>query len=441
MCQLSSNNRRILDLAIPNIISNITIPLLGMVDLALLGHLNSEIYIGAIALGGMIFNFLYWGFSFLRMGTSGFTAQFYGQRNLPATTTVLGRALVVGVGGGLLLVILQQPIAWLSFGLIEGSADVEQLAASYFFIRIWAAPATIGLYALTGWFIGMQNARTPMFIAIIINVLNIIFNVTFVFGFGMKSDGVALGTLLAQYTGFFAGLYFLFRYYKKVLRHFVWRSLFEFSELKRFFAVNQDIFIRTFCLIAVFTFFTSKSAETDDTILAINTLLLQFFTFFSFFMDGFAYAGESLVGKYIGAQNSPLLKRTVRNLFRWGLGITLAVTVVYAAGGNLFLRLLTNSETLISGSMAFFPWVIAIPLAGFASFLWDGIYIGATASKAMRNAMLLATGIVFFPVWLLLSPYIGNHSLWLALVLFLFARGLFQSVMASKAIFSKFPAA
>ena len=244
-----------------------------------MGHLGSEIYIGAIALGGMIFNFIYWGFSFLRMGTSGFTAQAYGAGDKNETITILSRAMLVALFGSILIILLQSPISFLSFSMINGSPEIEQLAAEYFHIRIWAAPATLGLYALTGWFLGMQNARIPMVIAIVINILNLIFNLIFVYGLGMKADGVALGTLISQYIGLIMALIFFFKYYKKLAVFWSYADMMVWEPIKRFFMVNKDIFIRTICLIFTFSFFTARSASENDTILAVNTLLLQFLLF------------------------------------------------------------------------------------------------------------------------------------------------------------------
>lgn len=430
-------NKKILKLAIPNIISNITIPLVGMVDLAVLGHLESELYIGAIAVGGLIFNVLYWGFGFLRMGTSGFTAQAFGERNLHETMNILGRALLVALGGALLLILLQGPIGWVFFKLINGSSEVEALAREYYSIRIFAAPATIGLYALTGWFIGMQNTRFPMMIAITVNLLNLGFNLYFIYGLGMKSDGVAWGTLIAQYSGLILGLILFMRYYKKLLKYWSRKALFELVGMKKFFLVNRDIFIRTMCLIFVFTFFTSQSASSDNTILAVNTLLLQFFMLFSFVADGFAYAGEALVGRFIGARNTPSLKKVIRLLFIWGFLISIPFTLAYAFFSDKILFILTNNQAIIEASKPYLLWIIFIPLAGFPSFIWDGIYIGATASKGMRNTMIIATALVFIPAFFLFKDQLGNHALWLALILFLLARGFGQTVMAKKFVYLK----
>lgn len=427
-------NQKILRLAIPNIISNITVPLLGLVDLALMGHLGSEVYIGAIALGGVIFNFIYWGFSFLRMSTSGFTAQAYGEKNDSKSINILARALLVVAVASSFILILQTPIAWASFKIIGGSHEVELLARSYFKIRVWAAPAALGLFVFTGWFLGMQNARYPMIIAIAVNVVNIVLSVIFVFGFQMNSNGVALGTAISQYVGLTIALLMFNKKYKTLLKYVSKKAILDIKLLVEFFKVNTDIFIRTFCIILVFTFFTSKSASINDTILAVNSLLIQLLLFFSFFIDGFAYAGEALVGKYVGSNNTAKLKEVVKLLFYWGFGLALAFTITYLPGVNIILKLLTSQNEVISSAQAFLPWVILVPLASFASFIWDGVYIGATASKAMRNTLLISAFAVFAPIYYFLSPVMGNHALWLGMLLFMFMRGVVQTVLYKKAI-------
>jgi MATE family multidrug resistance protein len=385
-------NKKILLLSIPNIITNITIPLLGMVDLGLMGHLGSQIYIGAIALGTMIFNFIFWGFGFLRMGTSGFTAQAYGGRDL-------------------------------------------REAAQYFRIRVWAAPATLVMYALTGWFIGMQNARTPMILAISVNVLNILFSLGFIHLAGMTSDGIALANVLSQCTAILLSIFFLRGYYGKLKQHLNFREALRWEAMKRFISVNKDIFIRTLCLIFVLSFFTTQSANSGDTMLAVNTLLFQFFFFFSYFIDGFAYAAEALTGRYIGAGDKPALRKAVRILFIWGISLAGVFTVIYAAGGRWLVALLTNNPEVLTASLPYLFWIALIPLVTFSAFLWDGIYVGATASAPMRNSMVVITVAIFLPAYYLLSGPLGNNGLWLAMMLFMFARGLFLSLLARKHIF------
>ena len=432
-------NRRILNLAVPNIISNITVPLLSMVDISLVGHLdvNSKLHIGAISLGTMIFNFIYWGFSFLRMGTSGFAAQAFGRHDYRETMLVLSRAVSVAVGGAIFLIVLQYPIAKIGFYLLNGSKEVEALAREYFFIRIWAAPATIGLYALTGWFIGMQNARIPMAIAITVNLLNIGFNYTLIHYFGMASDGVAFGTVIAQYCGFILALFIFFKRHSDLLKYWSYKAMLELKALRLFFAVNKNIFIRTICLIFVMTFFTAQSADIGDTTLAVNSVLLQFFMFFSFVMDGFAYAAEALTGRFFGERSKDKLIKTVKLLFLWGIGFASLFTLIYIFLGDHILYLLTDNTEVINRSEVFIRWVWGIPLITFTAFLWDGIFIGATASRSMRNAMLLSTLVFFIPVYYLLIGPMGNHGLWLAFLFFQLSRGAIQTFQSSGAIFKK----
>jgi multidrug resistance protein, MATE family len=428
-------NRKILNLAIPNIISNITIPLLGIADLTIMGRLGDEVYIGAIAVGGMIFNFIYWGFSFLRMGTSGFAAQAFGQSNHKETIIILSRALLAGVLASVALIIFQWPIHWLSFWIINSSEGVETFAGSYFYIRIWAAPATISLYAFTGWFIGMQNAKIPMFVAITVNVLNIVFNLLFVFVFHLKSDGVAWGTLIAQYCGLGLSLFFFRKHFGHLLKLWDLKAMRNLEALRKFFLVNKDIFIRTLALIFTMSFFTAKSAEANNTILAINTILFQFFIFFSYFIDGFANAGEALAGRYIGAVNHSGLTRLVKLIFIWGMGVSLAFTVINLWGGKLMLTLMTSNQDIIAGAMPYLPWIVLIPLISFVAFIWDGIYVGATVSNHLRNSILVALSI-FLLLFYSLTPALGNHALWLALSAFLLVRGIYLSAFFTRTVLS-----
>ncbi|MGC9343329.1 MAG: MATE family efflux transporter [Bacteroidales bacterium] len=436
-------NKKILNLAIPNIVSNISIPLLGLVDMALMGHQDSDAYIGAIALGSLIFNFIYWGLAFLRMGTSGFTAQAWGRRDLPETIRVFSRAGFIAISISLLLLLLQWPVELLSFWLLKGETEVETLAASYFRIRVWAAPATLGQFALLGFFLGMQNARLPMVVLVSSNVINVLFNLLFVLKYDMGSDGVAYGTIIAQYCGLFIGIFFLNRYFSRLYKYISIKAIIQWDKLKNFLNVNKDIFIRTMCLVAVFTFFTASSASADkndggeDTILAVNSLLMQFFMFFSFLIDGFAHASEALTGKFIGAGNKKSLKKSIRLLFIWGSGISLFFTILYLFGGNLIFRLLTDNPEVIENARPFFFWVVLIPILSFAAFLWDGIFIGATAGKEMRNAMLISTIGIFFPAWYISIQFLDNHGLWLAFILFMASRGLTMTLLSRKAVYVK----
>ena len=321
-------NKKILQLALPSIVSNITVPLLGLVDVAIVGHLGAASYIGAIAVGGMLFNIIYWLFGFLRMGTSGMTSQALGRRDLGEVARVLYRSVGVGILISLVLLLLQYPIRELAFSLLDTTDEVERLAALYFNICIWGAPAVLGLYGFSGWFIGMQNSRFPMFIAITQNIVNIVASLIFVFVFGMKVAGVATGTLIAQYGGFGMAVFLWWVFYRKRLNVRVcWHEVLDKAAMRRFFRVNGDIFFRTLCLVAVTAFFTSMGARQGDVVLAVNTLLMQLFTLFSYIMDGFAYAGEALTGRYIGARNKTALDRMIRLLFGWGIGLSLSFTL------------------------------------------------------------------------------------------------------------------
>ena len=432
---MNIHHREILQIALPSIVSNITVPLLGLIDVTIVGHLGAASYIGAIAVGGMLFNIIYWIFGFLRMGTSGMTSQAYGRGDNPEMMRLLTRSTGVGMWIALALIILQYPIERTAFTFIETSPEVEQLASLYFRLCIWGAPAVLGLYSLSGWFIGMQNSRYPMFIAITQNIVNILVSLVLVYGFDMKIEGVAIGTLVAQYAGFLMAIALWTHRYKHLRPYAELRSLTDKEAMKRFFQVNRDIFLRTLCLVAVTVFFTSAGAAQGEVVLAVNTLLMQLFTLFSYIMDGFAYAGEALAGKHIGANDRRSLRQMIRHLFAWGIGLSLAFTLLYGIGGESFLGLLTNEESVIQASSTYFYWVLAIPLAGFAAFLYDGIFIGATATNLMLRAMMVASA-AFFLLYFGCREAMGNHALWLAFIVYLTLRGVVQGILGRKIIHS-----
>ena len=427
-------NKRILQIAVPSIISNITVPLLGLIDVTIVGHLGAAAYIGAIAVGGMLFNIIYWIFGFLRMGTSGMTSQAYGKHDLDEVARLLLRSVGVGLLIAIILVTLQYPIRKLAFTFIQTTEEVERLATLYFRICIWGAPAMLGLYGFAGWFIGMQNSRFPMYIAITQNIVNIAASLCFVYLFHMKVAGVAWGTLTAQYAGFLMALLLWRRYYGGLKKHVAWHEVLKKEAMLRFFQVNRDIFLRTLCLVIVTLFFTSAGAAQGEIVLAVNTLLMQLFTLFSYIMDGFAYSGEALVGKYVGANNRLALYRTVRQLFIWGVGLSTGFTLLYFFGGKSFLGLLTNETSVIREAGNYFYWVLAIPLTGFAAFLWVGVFIGAAATRQMFYSMLVASG-SFFLVYNSLHEWMGNHALWLAFIVYLSLRGIMQATLSRKILY------
>ena len=430
-------NRQILRLALPNIITNITVPLLGIVDLALMGHLDDPVYIGAIALGGTIFNIIYSSFSFLRMGSSGLTAQAFGAKNKEEVSLILQRSLLVGLGLAVIIILLRFPIQWAALHLLDGSAEVKTLAHEYFYIRILAAPATLGLYAFYGWYLGVQNAIIPMILAVVINVVNIVLNFVFVDYFHMKSDGVAWASVIAQYSGWILAGVFFFTKFKKYHLRFPFARIIETSAISRFFRVNSDIFVRTIMLWFVLAFFTSQSARAGDNILAVNTLLFQLFYFFSYFADGFAYAAEALTGKAKGEKNHQEMKRVIKGVFTWGWGIAGAFTVIYSFGLDSIMKVLSNNSIILNLSKEYYIWIIIMPFISIAAFNWDGIFIGATASKAMRNISIMVSLLIFIPIYYVTKSVGGNHALWFAFDLFMLTRSLGMWYYARKGVLIK----
>lgn len=423
-------NKQILHIALPSIISNITVPLLALVDTTIVGHLGSASYIAAIALGGMIFNMIYWLFNFLRMGTGGLTAQAYGANQHQATSYILLRSLTIAGGIALTLLLLQRPIFQVTFHFVTATAEVRSLASIYFNILIWGAPAMLALYSFTGWFLGMQNARIPMCIAITQNVVNIAVSTLLVFGCHLKIEGVALGTLISQYTALLLAVIFCLTKFD-VKQHFELKAILDINTLKRFFQINRDIFLRTLCLIAVTTYFTSAGSTQGELTLAANTLLMQFFIIFSYFMDGFAYAGEALGGRYFGAHDRLNFQRVTRCLFAWGGALSVLFFFIYFLSGTSLLHLLTDDSQVINRAQQYLPIIYFIPPISFAAFLFDGLYIGTTATRYMLISMFCASAAFFV---LINVCTLSNTLLWLAFLVYLGGRGLMQAFLFKKAV-------
>lgn len=417
-------NKEILKLAGPNILSNISIPLLSTVDIMLMGHL-SGLHIGAVGLGSMIFNFVYWNFGFLRMGTTGMTAQAYGQNDEDRIARTLGQALLVGILLALPLLIFQKPFAEIGAYLMNVEGGQADLLFDYFYIRIWAAPATLASYVIMGWFFGMQNAIYPLIWTLVANVVNIVANYILVLHFGMEAGGVALGTVIAQYCGLATGVFLLFKKYPLYLKRLKWATITKIEDLKSFLTINRDIFIRTLCLTLTFSFFYSKSSAAGEMALAANVVLLQFLNWMSYGVDGFAYASESMVGKYFGANDETKTRQSIRLTFWWGMGLAALFSLVYWIFGIPILNFFTNDPKVIAEAMPYLIWVICLPLIAAPSYLWDGVYVGMTAAKSMRNLMLLALAIFLLSYYFLFEQ-LGIHGLWLALFLFLLSRGIGQ---------------
>lgn len=421
----NSLDRQILGLALPAIVANITTPLLSLVDVAIVGHLGSAVYVGAIAVGGSIFSMLYWLFGFLRFGTSGLTAQALGRGSARQTSLLLQRSLLIALGFGLILITAHYPLGHAALSFMDTDADIAGKAWLYFSILIYGAPASLATFALTGWFVGMQDTRTPMWISLLVNVVNITASLILVYAMDYDLAGVAYGTLLAQWTGFIVSAATCAIHYK--VRPQPLSELLHVSELKTFFKVNTDIFLRTVCLIAVTVWFTRTGAGLGPVMLAVNTLLMQFFILFSYIMDGFAFAGEAICGKSYGASDSHSLNRQIHRLLQWGLALATVFTAGYALGGQYLIALLTNDSGVIETAEKYRLWAAGIPLAGFMAFTWDGVLTGVTRTRLMLGTMSAASAI-FFILYLLLFPAIGNHGLWTAFLAYLFTRGCLQHI-------------
>lgn len=421
--------RSIAALSLPAVVTNITTPLLALCDVAIVGHMGSAVYIAAIAVGGTMFNMLYWLCGFLRMGSSGTTAQAFGAGNMLQVHAIVRRAMAIAFFIAMAFIIFRHPIATLLLDFIDAEPVARDMAMEYFGICIWGAPAVLGTFALTGWFIGLQNSRIPMWISIFINVFNIVVSLTLVYAAGLKITGVAFGTLSAQWGGFLLGLAVGLRKYGFV-RVGV-KLLLAWDDLRTFLRINSDIFLRTFCLVAVTLWFTRVGAMQGTVMLAVNTLLMQFFTIFSYMMDGLAFAGEALCGRYLGADDRPRLRQTVRGLTVVGAVASLIFTIVYFAGGDAFLVLLSSEGAIVASSKEFFGWAVAIPLLSFMAFVGDGVMIGMTRTRAMLASMVVGAA-VYFLLYLFLFPRIGNHGLWIAFLAYLLSRGIVLGIEIRK---------
>ena len=444
-------NREILKLAIPSILANITVPLVGIADIAVAGHLSGSaaIFIGGISIGSLLFDMLYWNFSFLRIGTGGMTAQAYGRDDMSAAAATLIRSVFVSMLIAISCILIQWAFVDFVFLFVKCSPDVRALAETYFHIRIWAAPATLTLMALKGWFIGMQNSVIPMATDLIVNGMNIAGSIILAMGLpawgfsGIGFPGISVGTVAAQYSGLlFAVSMLMLRYRKKVFAGFSLkdaRESFTGHEMKRFFNLNADLFIRSLAIMGIYAGITVISARYGDMMLAVSSILVQLMMIFSYFTDGFAYAGEALTGKFIGRRDKPAVRQTVRSVFAWSMGVAAVFMVLYAFFARPMLYVLTSDTEVVTASMEFIPWLIPMPIIGCAAFTWDGIYVGATASKPIRNSTLWAV-LGFFIVWfagyfiLRPSPHIAVHILMAGFLVHLLIRMLYETLLYRRSI-------
>jgi len=416
-------NRDVWRIAAPMILSNVSVPLLGMVDTGVVGHLDSPVYLGAVAIGSMIFSFLYMGMNFLRMGTTGIAAQSYGARDNDGMRVSLGQAVIVALTLALLMIVMQWPIGQLAMNLIGASESIEANALGYFSIRIWSAPGTLANMVLIGWFIGLQNARVPLLIFLTINLTNITLDLFFVLVLGMKVDGVALASVIAEYSGLVVGLVFAASELRRRAGHWPVSKLVEWREYAAFFAINGNLFIRTMALMFTIAFVTAQGARMGDVILAANAVLMNLQNLTAFGLDGFAHAAEALVGKAIGEKRREAFIAAVQISLKWSLIFAVGFTLCYWAGGPLLIAVLTDLPEIREAATRYLPWLIGSPLISVWSYLYDGVYVGATRAREMRNIMVISAFLVFLPAWYLLQGY-GNDGLWLAFILFLAGRGI-----------------
>jgi MATE family multidrug resistance protein len=404
-------------------LSNITVPLLGMVDTGVTGHLENAVYLAAVAIGSTIFGFLYSGVNFLRMGTTGITAQRFGADDDDGLRVALGQALVVSTTIATILILLQAPLKALAMTLLGPDPEVAGYASQYFSIRIWSAPATLANYALIGWFIGLQNARIPLYIVLVINLTNILLDLIFVLVLGMKVDGVAAASVIAEFAGVATGAAFAVAELRRRGGHLAVSHLTTLKEYTEFFSINANLFIRTMALMFAFGFVTAAGARMGGVILAANAILINLLHLLAFALDGLAHAAEALVGKATGARNRSALQRSVQLTMKWSLYFAIGFSVLFWVAGPLFVRILTNIPEVIDTTLQYLPWMVAAPVIAFWAYLYDGVFVGATRAREMRNSMVASTFLVFVPAWFALR-FLGNHGLWLAFMIFMASRGI-----------------
>lgn len=429
-------NRRVLKLAGPSILANITVPLVGMVDVAIAGRLGDAASIGAIAIATMLFDLLYWNMGFLRVGTGGYAAQAYGRRDFSDAFRVLVQAVGTALFAALVIWVIQLVYLETAFLVVECTPHVESLARDYFFIRIWAAPATLSLFAFKGWFIGMQNTISPMVVDVTVNVLNLVLSIFFGIYLQMGIPGIALGTLVAQYIGLLTAITLLSIYYRKLFHYINVKASLKLKEMKKFFVLNGNLFLRSTSLLLVYSGFTSLAARYGDNLLAVSTIMMKLMLLYSYFIDGFAYAGEALTGRYVGAREINQLKKAIRVLFVWTFIIAFISTIAYAFAGEPIFRLMTNNAEVLSAAKAYLPWLLAVPVLSCIAFILDGIFIGATASVAIRNTMLLSAA-SFFVAFFLLEDVLALHALFLAYMVHLVVRTIMMSAQLKSQVLSK----
>lgn len=429
-------NKRILKLAVPSILANISVPLVGMADIAVAGRLGNAAAIGAIAVGSMLFDLMYWGFAFLRVGTGGLTAQAYGRKDMQDAITHFTRGIATAAASAVLILAIQWVFVEFAFLFIDCTPEVEALSRQYFFIRVWAAPATLSLMAFKGWFIGMQNTVSPMAVDISVNVVNVAASIWLGLYTPMGFAGIALGTVIAQFSGLLLSIILVYAKYRHLFIHINIKRDVRIREMRPYFKMNGDLFLRALCFMAIYCGYTTIAATFGDIQLAVSSIMMKLLMLYSYFTDGFAFAGEALVGRYIGADDRQSLNTAVKLLFKWCGGIVLVSTAAYSVGGEWLVRLMTNETEVIQASSPFLIWLTLMPVFSCLAFLWDGIFIGATASVAIRDSMIWAV-VAFYIVWFAIKGPVGIQALYTAYFAHLIARDIYLSVRAKKDVFSK----
>ena len=418
-----NSSKQILRLAVPSILANITIPFVGIVDTAIAGHIADAAAIGGIAIGTMLFDLLYWNFGFLRVSTAGMTAQAYGRRS--DTSSLLCQSLTIAICGTLLIWILQYPFIKAALAIIPCSEPVAHFAEQYFYIRVWAAPATLSLMAIKGWFIGMQNTVKPMIMDLVVNLVNMAASYLLAVMTPLGALGVAWGTLIAQYTGLITAVCLIIHSHRLNLDSI-------FRKGTRFFntellTLNANIFVRSLCMMIVYVGFTSLASRYGDIELAVSSIMMKMFLLFSYFIDGFAYAGEALTGKYIGQRKPKELMQSVKALFFWTVGIGLVSTFIYGLFAEQSISLMTNDQTIISAARPYHIWLLLMPLISCLAFMWDGIFIGATRGAELRNCMIYSA-LSFVLTYALAQSMLGINALYLAYFMHLAVRTVYLSI-------------
>lgn len=435
-----SLNKEVLRLSVPSIFANITLPLVGMIDMVLAGKIGTTTCIGAVAIATMLFDMLYWNMSFLRLGTSGLVAQAFGRKDQRAAMMAFLRGISTSTLIAMLIWAIQYVFVDCVLYFTNTSPEVERLARSYYFIRIWAAPATLGLYVFKGFFIGMQNATASMIVDLVVNIGNIVLSLVCVAVYLMGFDGIAMGTLLAQYLGLIVAIAIMLIKYRKMFSclggksfKLLAKEVLDRSEIIKFCSLNSNLFIRSLGMLCIYCGFTGLSANYGDTMLAVNAIILKILMLYSFFLDGFAYAGEALTGRFIGAGDSLNLKGTVKIVFRWCWGICIVSAIIYFLWMENLVAFFTDNRSVIATAMHYKAWLIILPVTSCVAFTWDGIYIGATASKPMRNSVILSV-IGFFIFYYCMKGTMGVSAIWGAYLLHVIIRGIYLTAVRRKYI-------